>query len=354
VLHLGSQAPTPKPGSSVNWLPAGAANRNRLASVASRLPAMAYTAASRPFRDALEHALDQRWDAVVLDHVQSGWALDLLAHRLDPATVLVHSSQNDERGVRTRIAGATSANPAARLVLELDARKVGALEDRILGRADIVAAITDDDATAFRARRPGLRTAVLPPGYDGARVAHREITAATPRRAVIAGSLQWRVKQFDLLALLRVADARFADAGAEIVVAGSASPEFEVEVLTSTRATKMLGRVDSFAGAFADARLALLSEPNGGGFKLKTLDYVFHRVPLLVQAGSVSGLPLRNGSGFLEYPSIEALVDGALAVIDDLPALNRLQENAFVQCEDAFEWATRGAQLRDAIAGART
>jgi glycosyltransferase involved in cell wall biosynthesis len=356
VVHLGTRAParaTAAGAHPIQWRPAATANRNRLRSVVSPLPAMAYTAASPEFRRVLDAELAHTWDAVVIDHVQSGWALKVLAGKVSPSTVLVHSSQNDERTVRSRIATGTSGNPAARLVLELDARKVAALEDRILRRVDLVSAITESDAAAFRARRPRLQTVVLPPGYDGTRVAHREITAAVPRRAVVAGSLMWRVKQFDLLSLLEVADARFAAAGAEIVVIGAAPPEFEAEVVRDTKATTMVGRVDSFATAFADARLALVSEPNGGGFKLKTLDYVFHRVPMVVQAGSVTGLPLGHGDGLLEYASVDALVDGALHALDDLETLNRLQNDAYARCEHEFAWTTRGEQLRDAITAAQ-
>lgn len=350
VVHLGARAPDWATEYPIVWRPAGTANRNRLGSVVSRLPAMAYTAGSPEFRRVLGRELTHSWDAVVVDHVQSGWAMGLLAsHR---STAVVHVSHNDERTVRRRVASGTSATPATRVVLELDARKVATLEDRILRGADIVTTITDEDAAAFRARGSTRSPIVLSPGYSGVRLAHREIVDAVPRRAVIAGSMLWRVKQFDLLALLRVADPRFAAAGAEIVVIGEAPPEFAAEILGLTTVTKMLGRLDSFAGAFAGARVALVSEPHGGGFKLKTLDYVFQRVPMFVQTGSVSGLPLENGTGIAEYATTEALVDGALRTLDDFATLNGLQNEAYARCEPVFDWATRGAQLRDAIAEA--
>ncbi len=353
VVHLGTSAARFTPRASVAWRPEGVANRHRLRSLFSRLPAMAYTAGAPRFRRDLVGELAQRRDAVVIDHVQSGWALSVIDRHLDPSTALVHVSHNDEQTVRRRVASGTATSRGTRLALHRDARKVAALEDRILRRADIVTTITPDDATALKPRRDGRTTVVLTPGYDGPRVARREITAATPRRAVIAGSMLWRVKQFDLLALLRIADARFAAAGAEIVVLGEAPKRFEAEVLRSTRATKMLGRVDSLAEAFSDARLALLSEPHGGGFKLKTLDYVFQRVPLFVQAGSTSGLPLDDGHGLREFATVEALVDGALDALDDLDALNALQNTAYTRCAPGFDWATRGARLVDAIARAK-
>lgn len=357
VVHLGSRAPdAPVDGEGaarIVWRPTGTANRNRLGSLVSRLPAMAYTAGSPEFRRVLAEELTQSWDAIVVDHVQSGWAMDLLDDRRDASAVVVHASHNDERTVRRRVASGTSKNPAARLVLELDARKVAALEDRILRGSGIVTTITEADAAAFRSRGSARDPLVLSPGYDGVRLPQREITDAVPRRAVIAGSMLWRVKQFDLLALLRVADPRFAAAGAEIVIAGEAPPEFESEIRACTRATTMLGRLDSLADAFADARLALVSEPHGGGFKLKTLDYVFQRVPMLVETGSVTGLPVADGAGLLEFVTTEALVAGALDVLDDFETLNRLQNDAYSRCEPTFDWVTRGAQLRDAIVAAR-
>jgi glycosyltransferase involved in cell wall biosynthesis len=311
---------------------------------------MAYTAGSPKTRHALVETLELGWDAIVLDHVQSGWALDVVAGHLDHSTVVVHVSHNDERSVRSRVAAGTSTSRGARFALDRDARKVATLEDRLLRSADLVTAITADDAVALQRRRPGQSTVVLTPGYDGPRVAHREITSAVPRRAVIAGSLLWRVKQFDLGALLRVADARFAAAGAEIVVIGEAPASFETEILRMTRVTRVLGRVDSLTEELSQARLALVSEPHGGGFKLKTLDYVFHRIPLFVQTGSVSGLPLENGDGLLEFASVDALVDGALNALDDLSTLNRLQNDAYAHCEGAFDWTVAGKRLAGAIA----
>ncbi len=300
-------------------------------------------------RRVLVEALGCHWDAIVLDHVQSGWALDALERRLDRSTVLVHVSHNNEGSVRRRVAAGTSRNRGARFALERDARKVAALEDRLLCSADVVTAITQDDAIALETRRGRHNVVVVPPGYDSVRSTQREITAAVPRRGLIAGSLLWRVKQFDLMALLRVADDRFAAVGAEIVVLGEAPEWFEAEVRRTTKVTRMRGRVDSFANEFSNARLALVSEPHGGGFKLKALDYVFQRLPMFVHTGSVSGLPLRDGVGLREFPTVEALVDGAVNALDDFDTLNRLHDDAYERCKSSFDWAIAGTRLARAI-----
>ena len=359
VVHLGSRSPDHAGGLPVAdglpiaWRAAGTEHRNRIGSVSSRLPAMAYTAGSQSFRRVLRDELERPWDVVVVDHVQSGWAMGILRGRLDSSTILVHVSHNDESAVRKRVAFSTSGNWISRAVLSLDAWKIATLEQRILRHAVIVTAITEDDAAAFRKRHHALDPVVLRPGYGGERVVEREITAAVPRRALISGSMLWHVKQFDLLALLRIADKRFAAAGAEIVVIGEAPPDFTAEVLRTTTATRMLGRVPSLSEPFSQARLALVSEPHGGGFKLKTLDYVFHRVPMIVQTGSVAGLPLKDGAGLLEFSSIGALIQGALDVLDDFETLNRLQNEAYSRCESDFDLAEPGRRLYAACSDAR-
>ncbi len=172
-----------------------------------------------------------------------------------------------------------------------------------------------------------MATVVLPPGYDGTRVAHREITADVPRRAVIAGSLLWRVKQFDLLALVRAADARFAAAGAELVVIGAAPPEFEAEVLRDTKATTMVG-----SGRLVRRRVRRRPpRPRLGAPRRRIqAEDTRLRLPPGSDAGAVGfgdrTTARSTAHGLLEYESIDALVDGALHVLDDFETLNRAAE----------------------------
>src|SRR5690606_36241863 len=57
------------------------------------------------------------------------------------------------------------------------------------------------------------------------------------------------------------------------------------------KATRLGGRVDSIAPHLDQARMAVVAERLGGGFKLKVLDYVFNRPPVAALDGSVAGTP---------------------------------------------------------------
>src|SRR3546814_6953272 len=94
-----------------------------------------------------------------------------------------------------------------------------------------------------------------------------------------------------------------------------------------------------------EARVAVVVELFGGGFKLKVLDYIFNRMPILALSGSVAGVPLQHQDSILYYPDYAALARGALQVIDDFEQLNRLHDRAYDACRASFHWTSRGTQL---------
>ena len=108
------------------------------------------------------------------------------------------------------------------------------------------------------------------------------------------------------------------------------------------RATKLVGSVPEVEPHLREARIAVVPERSGGGFKLKVLDYVFHRLPVAAITGSVAGTPLQPPESILTFANLERLASGVIRALDDLPLLNKLQEQAYVACADQFDWRRRG------------
>jgi hypothetical protein len=115
------------------------------------------------------------------------------------------------------------------------------------------------------------------------------------------------------------------------------------------KATRFHGFVDDLGKFFTSRRMGLVVEETGGGFKLKTLDYIFNRVPIAAIRGSMAGLPLTEGSHYLCFETMRELANGVVAVIDDIERLNSLQQAAYEKCEGGFNWSDRGRILFDAI-----
>ncbi len=323
-------------------------------SLASPLPYLAERAVDSAKAATLRRLLlDRRWNAIVFDGISNGWALRLIldhfgAKRDRPR--LVYISHNHESSLRGQVA-ALEPNPLRRYLRALEALKVARLEDELIGAADRVTAITPEDRALYADRFPDKKIEVLTPGYGGRVLHERTISTDVPRRAVVVGSYEWIAKRANLEAFLVHADPLVAETGVELCVVGKADPAALAVWRRRFPATRFTGAVSDVAPYMDNARVAIVPERHGGGFKLKVLDYVFNRLPILALRGSYAGVPLHEDTSILLFPDPAALARGMIAAIDDPERLNRIQTNAFADCRDGFAWHSRGALLRDAVVG---
>jgi glycosyltransferase involved in cell wall biosynthesis len=208
----------------------------------------------------------------------------------------------------------------------------------------LVSAITAEDLRCFG----GLdKIVLLTPGYAGRHVACRKIDDATPRRALILGTAIWLAKQMNLIEFMAAADELFHQLQIEVWVVGNVADHLRAE--NHFRATRFLGFVEDLQPILRSVRIGIVAERTGGGFKLKTLDYIFNRVPIAAMRGSIAGMPLTPGLHYLSFDSMQELAHGVAAVIDDTERLNSLQQAAYEKCESGFDWSDRGRTLCSAI-----
>jgi glycosyltransferase involved in cell wall biosynthesis len=151
---------------------------------------------------------------------------------------------------------------------------------------------------------------------------------------------------------VRYADPIFALHGIGLDVIGEVPSALRKELEQDARATQFHGYVEHVQEHFAAARMAIVPELIGGGFKLKFLDYMFGRVPVAALADASKGLPHAVRSHVLIRDDLPALTSAIVRVLDDLPALNFMQHAAFVAAEGEFQWSERGQRLHAAIARA--
>jgi glycosyltransferase involved in cell wall biosynthesis len=319
----------------------------RWVSLGSLLPQVAAQTNTPPMRQILQERLAaQSWDAVVFDSICAAWGLSLVLQRyanVRSRPTIVYLSHNHEESVARQIAEDTQLF-FKRQFKRYDAMKVRRLERWLVRRADLVTSNSPDDCEKFRPTRPDRRVEFLPPSYSGRRVRQRHISADMPRRAIIVGSFDWIAKRFSLAQFLAVADPLFAAAGIELYVVGSADDAFLSELRPKVRATRFTGRVDDVGRYMDQARLALVPDLLGG-FKLKALDYVFNRLPIFAMAGSVPGMPLRDGESIRVFSTHQAMAEGVVQAIDDVDGLNQMQELAYIASANEFDTKVIGANL---------
>jgi glycosyltransferase involved in cell wall biosynthesis len=320
--------------------------RAAVRSLFSHLPNVATQYNIAPFRRALRLQLARDWDAIVVDHIGMGWAWPAVQvyRRRKPGVVSVFIAHQCEAEVRRSMARNFCGSVVRKIALSIDAEKADRLERRLVRQSNLVSAITDKDLRCFGNLE---KIILLTPGYAGRHVPCREITDATPRRALILGSGNWLAKQMNLIEFTAAADKLFHERRIELWVVGNVPSHLRAK--DHFRAIRFLGFVEDLGPIFRSIRIGVVAERTGGGFKLKTLDYIFNRVPIAAICGSIAGLPLTARLHYLSFASMCELAHGVAAAIDDIERLNNLQEAAYAKCRARFDWADRGRALHAAM-----
>jgi polysaccharide biosynthesis protein PslH len=352
-LGFGSADAAPR-DCGVEYIPVGSQQRSQVASVVSRLPIAAAIDATPDYKSLLEEQLRGEWDAIVFDIYGSGWALqrclDYVREQKIRRTVLVHVSHNHESAVWASMAREARGSLVRRAVLWQNSLKVRALERKLVANVDVLSAICDEDLEALQVKLPPEQTVTLTPGYAGPVVEQRFIGDWTPRRVIIVGSFRWVMKQENLARFVECAEPIFQEHGIQLDVVGDVPDELLATLKPNCRATTFHGFVDDMAPLLSQARLAVVPELIGGGFKLKFLDYFFSRIPVATLSGAAAGLPIALRQQLMEADDVRGLVDTIVASVDQLDRLNELQDRAFHIARTLFRWEDRGVRLKHAIA----
>jgi polysaccharide biosynthesis protein PslH len=338
----------------IDWHVVGPQRTGRAGSILSRWPLIAWKGATPDYTAKLDLLLREKWDAIVLDNLGSAHALTKAKRYRDqhPGVRLVYISHEYEYPTRGAKYGAYDLGLLKRRAAQMDLEKVRASEEALLRDCDIVTVINKADLEPFRKIAPGAKYLPLIPGYDGPVVAAREITDATPRRILLLGGRRSEQKRQILLDWMEASYARLLEAGIETVIVGDMDEGLRERLVTLYPAARVLGFVDDLAALVASARMGVVADTVGGGFKMRLLSHVFERLPIVGLTGAVSGLPTPQGAGWLGADTLLELVDLVREVIDDTERLNGLQNKAFADSASAFSWAGRADDLALAL-GAR-
>lgn len=348
VLGLADAEP-PAEAQGPKWLPIGAEERSSLAALLRPLPIIAERASPPAMVAAFRRLVEELAPrAVVVDYLASGWILSEIRRLADPPAV-IYIAHNFEERLAVDIANGFSGSAMKKLLLKINATKVRKLEHALVDNGALVVALTERDRQDLVPRDPSKPALVLPPGFAGHRVQSRVIDAGVPRRVVMLGSVRWIAKQINVEEFVNAADEKFHKAGITFDVIGDVDDEFRQRLAPRMRATRLRGFVDDLPQELAQARLGLIIEAVGGGFKLKILDYLFARIPVAALAGSFEGLPPTANANIEIRPTASALADAVIRLIDDFDALNRMQNACFEAVKDEFDWDADGRKLAAAI-----
>jgi glycosyltransferase involved in cell wall biosynthesis len=333
---------------SIDWQLHGTIPNSRIRGLASNLPSDAHRLGNPTIRLALKNLLArQKFHHIIIDQAACAWALD----EIPTHSSIIHISHNHEASVRTQVARDQSGSLPMKLALRWDAWKYGKMEHRLGNQSSLITAITPRDADAFATLHPGKPIITLPPGYDRP-IPHDgppPITPDRPRAVVLAGAFEWIAKRRNLTAFLTAAEPAFRKHDIRFDVVGKADPSWFEKLARQHPWATFTPNVPSVTPFLEKARIGLIPEALGGGFKLKALDYIFAGLPLAAIHAALSGVPINHLTDAITADEPAPLASRIAERIDDLDFLNRAAQQSFAACRNSFSWQTRGQQLASAL-----
>jgi len=331
--------------------------RPRFLSLFSRLPSDAFRLSSAPLRSRLRSLLKaERWDYVIVDHAAMAWTLDEIlrsSSRNRPTPSILYVSHNHEGLTRSKIARNYGGRFPMRALLHFDALKYAALEERLCARADLISAITPSDEKAYRRDWPKKHLLTLMPGFAGDASPPRSFNSSTPPTVLYLGSFQWLAKRMNLRRFVEVAAPVFEREGIRLQIVGKADLDFVCSIIKGRDWCHFAANPPVLDSFFKDARIGVIAEESGGGFKLKALDYLFHRLPMAALAENLSDLRFSPGVDYLDAANVEQLVETIAANINRFERLDDLANRACDNHSHRFGWEERGETLLEAMEDAR-
>jgi len=276
-----------------------------------------------------------RWtpDVVIVEYVFLSACLDGLASVHPFRTVI---DTHDVMHRRRAVYGAVGLAPQW-----FDT--TAAEERRGLLRADLVLAITEDDAVALGALVPERRILTVP---HAPAIRPMPLDRTRPRRLLLVASYNdLHVEGFGWFVREVWPRLRAADPTVELVVCGTIAEKLGA----LPEGVVARGFVADLDGEYAAARVIVCPILAGTGLAVKAVDALCHGRPVVTTPVGATGLATGETAGVLVADGGEAFANAVLDLLDDPARWERAAEAARVQATRRFAPAIVFAPLLDAL-----
>ncbi len=247
----------------------------------------------------------------------------------------------DEHNIESRYARAVTPNARA------EALRLVAWERRVWQRADLVTAVTDDDAAHVRAHRRGP-VEVIANGVACDELAFVAPSQRPERSLLFVGSMAHPPNVRCAVRLAREVLPRVqrTHPDARLIVCGRA-PSAEVRALASPH-VEVTGTVDDTAPSLARAGAYVNLLTEGAGSSLKVPEAMAAGVPLVTTATGARGFALRDGEHARFAETSDAAADAVCDLWRDREAADRRARAARALAE-TLDWTALGARFARAV-----
>jgi glycosyltransferase involved in cell wall biosynthesis len=234
-------------------------------------------------------------------------------------------------------------NVVVKEYLKQQYHKLASFETRTLCLSDAVGVVSDYDFDLIAYIIPRKKITVIPNGVD---LAYFDIERTPrPRHLVSVGSLDWRPNAEGLIWFLDEVWPQVIQHSPEAIlsIVGRNPPDSLLE-----RASKNIvvsGSVPDVREYVTPASVFVVPLFSGGGTRLKVLEAMAMRVPIVSTSLGVMGIQCRDGEHVMISDDAEGFARNIIELLDDQFKAHKLALAGRRLVEDKYSWDSVGEKL---------
>ena len=311
--------------------------------LSTRQPDMALRLASSAYERQLSHWLvESSFDVVQIEGIELAPYLETIRSAPQDALVVFDDHNCEyllqQRTFLTDLYSPTRWPGAAYSFVQW--QRLRRYEARICRGADRVLAVSEADAKALGKLAPDLNVTVVPNGIDTqAYQPATEVEDASDSQLVFTGTMDFRpnvdaVLWFarDVLPLVQA-----EVSGVQFLVVGQ-RPHRRLDPLRRNPAITLTGWVEDVRPYFADATVYVAPLRMGGGTRLKLLEAMAMRKPIVATSLGAEGYPVQDGRELVLADTPAAFAEGVISLLRSEDRRDSLGRTARAFVEEQYDW----------------
>lgn len=305
----------------------------------SRYPGMIANRYSKKYLKTIDKilAIEGPFDAIIVNHFKMAYVVDLLKN-LDNKTQKILITHNVEKLFSLSISQHCKRN-ILKFAYFLDSLKMQLFEPYYLKKYNAVTAITDHDTQYFKQKYGIAKVNTIMAGIELSQYEAQWPDVNRDRTAIICGSFYWEPHQLNLLSFLESPNFhKFAANGISIKIVGGSDPGFIQKVNNTFPMVKMLGYVKDVRPHYNGCSIVLIPELMGGGFKLKVLEAVAMKKPIVAVKGAISTPDFNPGTHYCEALDLNNMFEESIKLFSNPKFAVQMSKEAYKFVERNFTW----------------
>lgn len=308
--------------------------------VFSSFPGMLVNRYSKEYLARLEKMLsDESYTHIFVNHLKMMYTVPSLL-KMRRKSKLIYLSHNVEyllsKGLAPKSIRGLLKSPLKQFIRWQDFIKTKTFEKKWITDFDAVTAITEHDADYFKSDYKVSEVLVLRPFFD---IDSSKVDPDKKKinQLIIGGSFTWYPKEENLELFLGAKNFNLLNEnGLNIQVVGRAYPPFVNYINNKYEGVEMTGEVEDLIPFYDQAKIAIIPEYLGGGFKLKIIEAAQTKTAIFAIKGAIKKCKFIKGIHYIEFDSFEELISEIIYYQNKAEQLDEMIENAYQLVKKEF------------------